>query len=203
MYRSEGASRLVSILLLLWTTKETPSPSSSVYLARGVCMHTDIGYILNKDCDIVLTRTRHPFFSSASIMRKTWKGTRVLNWVERLVVFLSLSAHLSHMQSCQGTPLFTARAAALGKAVPLPEGVSVAPSVPDSPNEYSLKHPTRINKFSTSIISNGRCPGSRRFSFEFGTRESPNGLHHSSNQCCAVNVVLVNSHMTTVDHQRW
>jgi hypothetical protein len=43
-----------------------------------------------------------------------------------------------------------ARAAALGKAVPLPEGAALVPSVPDSPNEYSLKHPTRINKFSTS-----------------------------------------------------
>jgi hypothetical protein len=43
-----------------------------------------------------------------------------------------------------------ARAVALGTAVPLPEGAALVPSVPDSPNEYSLKHPTRINKFSTS-----------------------------------------------------
>jgi hypothetical protein len=74
-------------------------------------------------------------------------GAWVGDWVERLVVLLSLSADLSHMQFYQGTPLFRARAVALGTAVPLPKGLSEAPSVPDSPNEYSLKHSQRINKF--------------------------------------------------------
>ena len=32
----------------------------------------------------------------------------------------------------------------------LPKGIAVVPAIPDSPNEYSSKHPARINKFSSA-----------------------------------------------------
>ena len=32
----------------------------------------------------------------------------------------------------------------------LPKGVAVVPAIPDSPDEYSLKHPARTNKFLSS-----------------------------------------------------
>ena len=54
------------------------------------------------------------------------------------------------MEFCQGTPLFIARAVELRQAVSLPKGVAVVPAIPDSPDEYSLKHPARTNKFSSS-----------------------------------------------------
>ena len=54
------------------------------------------------------------------------------------------------MQFCQGTPLFIARAVELRQAVSLPKGVAVVPAIPDSLAEYSLKHPARTNKFSSS-----------------------------------------------------
>ena len=54
------------------------------------------------------------------------------------------------MQFCQGTPLFIARAVELRQAVSLPKGGAVVPAIPDSLDEYSLKHPARTNKFSSS-----------------------------------------------------
>jgi len=54
------------------------------------------------------------------------------------------------MQFCQGTPLFIARAVELRNAVSLPKGVAVVPAIPDSPNEYFLKHPVRVDKFSST-----------------------------------------------------
>ncbi len=54
------------------------------------------------------------------------------------------------MPFCQGTPLFIARAVELTKTVSLPEDIAVVPAIPDSPDEYSLKHPVRIDKFKSA-----------------------------------------------------
>ena len=38
----------------------------------------------------------------------------------------------------------------MSNVVPLPKGIAVVPAIPGSPDEYSLKHPARINKFSST-----------------------------------------------------
>jgi hypothetical protein len=50
----------------------------------------------------------------------------------------------------QGTPLFIARAVELRKNVSLPEDIAMVPAIPDSPDQYSSKHPVRIDKFKSA-----------------------------------------------------
>jgi len=54
------------------------------------------------------------------------------------------------MPFCQGTPLFIARAVELRKTVPLPGDIAVVPAIPNSPDEYSSKHPVQIDKFKSA-----------------------------------------------------
>ena len=53
----------------------------------------------------------------------------------------------SHLQCCQGTPVFVARAVELGHAMAPPPRSFFIPAMPESPVPYTSNHPDRIERF--------------------------------------------------------